>query len=155
MKMLGCTLIATKKAHAQWDRVKHQRITGALGASPSDINRTINRQIAYKSDVSDYWQGPSETLYLGRGDCEDFAILKRAALLAAAYRDSEIMIVIGYDNILRANHAVCAFQEMGISWKFCDHTTSDLLTGDRMGHFAPKFGFTGASTFIFSEREPA
>ena len=42
------------------------------------LNEDINHNIAYQADSprSDYWQTPEETLRRGKGDCEDFAILK-------------------------------------------------------------------------------
>jgi predicted transglutaminase-like cysteine proteinase len=54
----------------------------------SFINSSINRLIAYKSDmavygVMDHWATPSEVLEHRAGDCEDYAILKMAALLRA------------------------------------------------------------------------
>lgn len=44
------------------------------------INKTVNTSIIYTADQDDYWQSPGETLTRGRGDCEDYAILKAAML---------------------------------------------------------------------------
>ena len=41
----------------------------------------VNSIIGYKSDDIDIWQTPDETLELGVGDCEDFAILKYFRLI--------------------------------------------------------------------------
>ena len=44
--------------------------------SYTDIARWINKNVTYKSDGgSDHFQGPEETITLGTGDCEDFALL--------------------------------------------------------------------------------
>ena len=45
------------------------------------VNDFFNRQIVFDDDMviwnqADYWATPSETLGLGRGDCEDFVIAK-------------------------------------------------------------------------------
>ncbi len=50
------------------------------------VNHLINGSIAYVSDQqawgqNDYWATPEETLKLGQGDCEDFAIAKYFGLL--------------------------------------------------------------------------
>ena len=50
------------------------------------VNRFINDAIVYASDQQlwgqdDYWATPEETLKLGQGDCEDFAIAKYFGLL--------------------------------------------------------------------------
>ena len=50
------------------------------------VNRLVNLSVAYISDQqawgqNDYWATPEETLTLGQGDCEDFAIAKYFGLL--------------------------------------------------------------------------
>ena len=50
------------------------------------VNHLINGSIAYVSDrqawgQNDYWATPEETLKLGQGDCEDFAIAKYFGLI--------------------------------------------------------------------------
>ncbi|MEN9480461.1 MAG: hypothetical protein RLZZ298_1856 [Pseudomonadota bacterium] len=49
------------------------------------VNDFFNQRIRFESDAllwgqSDYWATPLETLSMGRGDCEDFAIAKYFAL---------------------------------------------------------------------------
>lgn len=49
------------------------------------INDFINRRIGFDDDMaiwsqSDYWATPLETIGQGRGDCEDFAIIKYFSL---------------------------------------------------------------------------
>lgn len=44
-------------------------------SSYSDIDNWIGKNITYKSESSDVWQNPEETIKKGYGDCEDFAIL--------------------------------------------------------------------------------
>lgn len=65
------------------------------GASLRDklnrVNSAVNAAIRYRPDietynVSDRWATPSETLARQEGDCEDYAILKMAALRAGALR---------------------------------------------------------------------
>ena len=57
----------------------------ARGVSESDklkrVNDFFNRNIAFDEDItiwgqSDYWATPLETVGKGRGDCEDFSIIK-------------------------------------------------------------------------------
>jgi len=43
--------------------------------SPKDIVREVKHLVQYKEDLIDYYQTPEETLKLGTGDCEDFALL--------------------------------------------------------------------------------
>jgi len=65
----------------------------------SFVNSSINRAIAYKKDSVvygklDYWAKPSEILERRAGDCEDFAILKMAALLHAGIPAQSMSLVV-------------------------------------------------------------
>jgi predicted transglutaminase-like cysteine proteinase len=62
------------------------------------VNTLVNRRI-YADDRrnygrSDYWASPSEFLVKG-GDCEDYAILKFASLLALGVKDQDMRLVVG------------------------------------------------------------
>lgn len=75
------------------------------------INLVVNRLIRYESDFSgyktiDHWAGPAETLARGRGDCEDFAILKMAALHAAGVPIKSMSLVVLLDRERSLFHAV-------------------------------------------------
>lgn len=50
------------------------------------VNLLVNSQISYENDlvqygVDDYWASPNEVIRNGRGDCEDYAFLKRDILI--------------------------------------------------------------------------
>ena len=79
--------------NADWERVSSadlplhnvENLLGSGGHADVEtlamVNRWANRRIAYAEDIAnygarDYWASASETLRSGRGDCEDFAILK-------------------------------------------------------------------------------
>jgi predicted transglutaminase-like cysteine proteinase len=62
------------------------------------INQFFNRRIVFRDDAevwasADYWASPIETLSRGAGDCEDFAIAKYFALLAAGTPASQLRLV--------------------------------------------------------------
>ncbi|RZV44531.1 MAG: hypothetical protein EX271_01490 [Acidimicrobiales bacterium] len=62
------------------------------------VNNLANRR-AYADDRrnygrSDYWASPAEFLANG-GDCEDYAILKFASLLALGVQDQDMRLVVG------------------------------------------------------------
>ncbi|MFC5069430.1 transglutaminase-like cysteine peptidase [Flaviflagellibacter deserti] len=87
----------------------------ALGQSLEDklftVNSFVNRTIAYKSDNEvygslDHWSKPDETLSRGKGDCEDFALLKMAALRAAGVPDDSMTLVVLRDTRRNLFHAV-------------------------------------------------
>ncbi|WVT77439.1 transglutaminase-like cysteine peptidase (plasmid) [Sinorhizobium chiapasense] len=77
------------------------------------INRTVNRIVRYQPDAEnygskDYWATPDEILARGKGDCEDYAILKMAALKAAGLPSEAMSIVVLRDVRRNLYHAVLA-----------------------------------------------
>jgi len=77
------------------------------------VNSTVNGMIGYAGDREiygqlDYWATPSQTLKAGRGDCEDYAILKMAALKAAGIPVSSMSLVVLRDRERNLFHAVLA-----------------------------------------------
>jgi len=62
------------------------------------INDFINRNIVFEDDSgvwqqSDYWATPMETIGQGRGDCEDFAIIKYVSLRAAGIPSAKLRLI--------------------------------------------------------------
>jgi predicted transglutaminase-like cysteine proteinase len=101
-----------------------QRVVLATREMPSlvdklqTINTSVNRSIAYETDRAlygkvDYWADPSETLSRGKGDCEDFAILKIAALHEAGIPTNSMSLVVLRDRKRGFFHAVLAVSTTG------------------------------------------
>jgi predicted transglutaminase-like cysteine proteinase len=62
------------------------------------INDFINRRVGFEDDLSiwnqsDYWATPLETIGQGRGDCEDFAIIKYYSLKEAGVPPAKLRLV--------------------------------------------------------------
>ena len=62
------------------------------------VNDFINRNISFEDDLSvwqqsDYWATPLETIGQGRGDCEDFAIIKYVSLRMAGIPASKLRLI--------------------------------------------------------------
>jgi predicted transglutaminase-like cysteine proteinase len=62
------------------------------------INDFINRNIGFEDDLivwqqNDYWATPLETIGQGRGDCEDFTIIKYVSLRMAGIADSKLRLI--------------------------------------------------------------
>lgn len=77
------------------------------------VNSAVNAIIGYASDRDvydrmDYWATPAEALRAGRGDCEDYAILKMAALKAAGVPARSMSLVVLRDRKRDLFHAVLA-----------------------------------------------
>ena len=108
---------------AQWSRVSAARsdlaptlaATGMVrkdrSALIASVNSWVNRSISHAEDIdlygrSDYWADAATTLRLGRGDCEDFALLKMELLAAAGVKREDMMLTLARDLIRRRDHAV-------------------------------------------------
>ena len=69
-------------------------------AMAEEANRWANGRLAYKSDkenwgLEDRWATPLEARGEGAGDCEDYALLKYAALRRVGVPESRLRLVVG------------------------------------------------------------
>ncbi|MBX3582646.1 MAG: transglutaminase-like cysteine peptidase [Rhizobiaceae bacterium] len=90
--------------------VQSARQMGFL-AKLEKVNRGVNELITYRRDKAtygslDHWAKPSEILTRGAGDCEDFAILKMAALMDAGVPPQSMSLVVLQDSQKGVFHAV-------------------------------------------------
>jgi predicted transglutaminase-like cysteine proteinase len=97
----------------------------------SFINRAVNLAIRQISDETqwhetDNWSAPFETLQSGRGDCEDYAIVKYLAMLAAGISADDVKIVIVKHVFPNEDHAVVATR-VDDEWLILDNRTLALV----------------------------
>jgi predicted transglutaminase-like cysteine proteinase len=107
------------------------------------INRAANLAISPVNNeiqwgVADLWSGPFETLLSNRGDCEDYAILKYAALLEAGIPRNDVKIVILKYFFPNENHAAVAARVDG-QWLMLDNRTLTLVRDTDVTRAIPEF----------------
>jgi predicted transglutaminase-like cysteine proteinase len=107
------------------------------------INRAANLAISPVSDerqwgVADHWSDPFETLLSYRGDCEDYAIVKYAALLEAGFFSDDVKIVILKNQFPNEYHAVAAARVNG-EWLILDNRTLILVRDTALTRATPVF----------------
>jgi predicted transglutaminase-like cysteine proteinase len=61
------------------------------------INRKVNREIAPATDMEIYGQAEYWTIPTTRGDCEDYALLKRKRLMARGWPASALLMTVVRD----------------------------------------------------------
>jgi predicted transglutaminase-like cysteine proteinase len=122
------------------------------------INRAVNLAITPVSDdiqwgVSDHWSGPFETLQSGQGDCEDYAILKYAALLETGVPKGDVKIVVLRNLFPKEDHAVVATRVNG-EWLILDNRTLTLVRDADATRMMPQFVLDadGVRRFVWSGR---
>ncbi|MGC2813689.1 MAG: transglutaminase-like cysteine peptidase [Bradyrhizobium sp.] len=107
------------------------------------INRAADLAISPASDemqwgVADHWSDPFETLLSNRGDCEDYAILKYAALLEAGIPKDDVKIIILKNLFPNETHAAVATRVDG-QWLILDNRTLTLVRDTDVRRTIPVF----------------
>lgn len=122
------------------------------------INRAVDLAIAPVSDlkqwgVIDRWSAPLETLQSRRGDCEDYAILKYVALLAAGLPAGDVKIVVLKHLWPREEHAAVAARVDG-DWLILDNRTLTLVRDTDLARSIPEYVLDqdGTRRFLRSSR---
>lgn len=130
--------IPTRQTLPQWERIRSRQLNISW-ESLAQVNRDINAGWKYQREERDHWQSPAEMMSSGVGDCEDFAILKRAIIGRGE-------IIIGRDVLLGGNHAV-----LFVDGVVLDCTHDGLLKPEEMPHFTPIRGMDEQGYWIFGE----
>lgn len=153
---------------ARWKQVSGAGVggnAGAFAASLRDegiiakleaVNGYVNARVRYVDDriqfgVADRWLPASETLARGRGDCEDFALAKRAMLRAAGVPDKDLYLVVLKDLSRRADHAVLVVRAAG-RFLVLDNGTDRIVDSSDVQDYRPMLSFTAGHTYTHGYR---
>lgn len=149
---------------AQWNRVSAARSdlapTLAAISRPNlsrseliaSVNSWVNRSIGHAEDRelfgrSDYWADAATTLRLGRGDCEDFALLKMELLAAAGIKREDMMLTLARDLVRRRDHAVLVVKtEEG--FLMLDNVGNAPLDGSQSHGYRPVMSLGARQSFL-------
>lgn len=123
-------------------------------ARVKSVNRDVNSAIRYVSDfeqhgVADRWTSPLATLATGRGDCEDYAILKYAALREAGMAAEDLKLVLVRDMGVRQDHAVLMVR-VDSRWLVLDNRSATLFETADVRHFMPLFAIDERGVNLFA-----
>lgn len=165
-EFLGSARVGIRRTpfNADWQRVSAQglsrgsvsRMLGARHANRAEtlaiVNRWANRRIEYAEDMSnygarDYWATARETLRSGRGDCEDFAILKYQVLASLGFDRSQMFLTLARDLVRNADHAVLVVR-LGDRHFMLDNATDTLLPADVNHDYRPTMSFNSESAWL-------
>jgi predicted transglutaminase-like cysteine proteinase len=156
---------------ARWHQVSGAGVSGAANAFAASIrgedvsaklvavNGYVNARVRFVDDrvqfgVADRWMPASETLARGRGDCEDFALAKRAMLRAAGVPDKDLYLVVLKDLTRRADHAVLVVRAAG-RFLVLDNGTDRIVDSSEVQDYKPVLTFTAAHTYTHGYRREA
>ncbi|PIT01952.1 hypothetical protein TSA1_15105 [Bradyrhizobium nitroreducens] len=118
------------------------------------VNTRVNRAIRYVSDmqqhgVVDLWSSPLESLAAGVGDCEDYAIAKRALLLAVGVPETDMQLLLVQDTVVRQPHAVLGVRIDG-RWSVLDNRNSEIIETSELPHLLPLFAIDHRGVSLFA-----
>jgi predicted transglutaminase-like cysteine proteinase len=142
---------------ARWNQVSGAGVggnAGAFAASLRDqdvlakleaVNGYVNARVRFVDDrvqfgVADRWLAPADTLNRGRGDCEDFALAKRAMLRAAGVPERDLYLVVLNDLSRRADHAVLVVRADG-RFLVLDNGTDRIVDSADVADYKPMLTF--------------
>ncbi len=123
------------------------------------INDFVNQRIAFEDDrsvwdQSDYWATPLETIGQGRGDCEDFAILKYTSLRRAGIAVDKLRLIYVKatlktpDGPIQVAHMVLAYYESpNAEPVLLDNLQPRILPASKRPDLKPVFSFNSAGIF--------
>jgi len=139
-----------------FDKLMSEGVTCFLGEASLGgivaVNEWVNNTITYEYDAYDNWQNPSDTILKSTGDCEDYALLKRALLIERGFNDNELMMVVGFDMIIRQEHAILLVL-YDKEWWVLDNRTNALTQDDIYTDFNPIKGYSASNSWIFGEKK--
>jgi predicted transglutaminase-like cysteine proteinase len=101
--------------------------------------------------VQDYWARPSETLARQQGDCEDFAILKMAALRSLGFAADDLALVVLRDDKRKVFHAVLSVSVSSNRF-ILDSLREEVLTDSRMPGYKPLLSIVDGKGYLHGFR---
>ncbi len=123
------------------------------------VNEGVNALIVYASDdeiygVGDYWATLEESMFRGRGDCEDIAIAKMWLLNAAGVDLSSMRLVVLKDTLRNLDHAVLSVVEDGHQYVL-DNAAWKVGRADWMRGYRPIYALSSEQSWIYGMRVPS
>jgi hypothetical protein len=111
--------------------------------------------IRYVSDFAqhgeaDRWSAPLATFATGKGDCEDYAIAKYAALRETGFPEADMRLLLVRDRTVRQDHAVLAARLDG-RWLILDNRWSNLREDNGELNFTPLFAINHDGVQLFAK----
>ena len=170
---LGTRAIPVKRTRFdnRWDRVRRaapaalmqaelHRANASRGLDEREllvrVNQWVNREIAYVGDdrnyrQRDFWATAEQTITRGKGDCEDFAILKMQMLRAAGIDPERMKLVLLRDLAANADHAFLLVQT-DAGKLVLDNVTDRLYDGSQANAVRPVLSFSGNRRWVHAYR---
>lgn len=118
----------------------------------SIVNALVNRSITYAPDKRvygqlDHWADGAETMRMGAGDCEDFAILKMSLLREMGVPARSMSLVVLRDTARDLYHAVLAVSTNKGHF-ILDNVRNEVYRDVAADHYMPLYSFSADRSWI-------
>lgn len=115
------------------------------------VNELVNQRVAYMREPVDRWASPQETWRQKKGDCEDFAILKRAILKASGIPDEDLFFMLAFDAARREQHSFLIARQ-GPKAYILDVPVGlvTMYPVEKATDFRPWVAFTGSNAWAYA-----
>jgi hypothetical protein len=119
-----------------------------------EANRAVNAAIQYVTDFDqhgevDRWGAPLETFVTGKGDCEDYAIVKYVVLRESGFPSDDLRLVLVRDRAVREDHAVLAAR-LGDRWLIMDNRRAELFEDFGASNLTPLFAINDRGVHLLA-----
>jgi predicted transglutaminase-like cysteine proteinase len=127
------------------------------------VNQFFNRHVLFRTDVeiygvADHWASPLETLGLGQGDCEDYAIAKYFSLVAMGIPVAKLRLVYVRAQIgssTQAHMVLAYYAEPLAEPLILDNLIGELRPASRRPDLQPVFSFNSEGLWQGTGDAPA
>lgn len=118
----------------------------------NQVNRLVNNALIYQMEgitrpEIDHWQSFSETIGSGSGDCEDFALVKRAILVRMGYSEESMFVSVVKDRDRGLYHAVLVVKSDS-EYFILDNLADTVLEDKFYTNYMPIYSLTSSQTWI-------
>ncbi|MEP9387688.1 transglutaminase-like cysteine peptidase [Mesorhizobium sp. KR9-304] len=148
----ACAGNACGSKHRAFNKMVGSARQAGFLAKLERVNRGVNGMIVYRRDKAvygnlDHWAKPVEILYRGAGDCEDFAILKMAALVDAGIPAQSMSLVVLQDSQNGVFHAVLSVTT-GSGIFILDNVRNNVVKDTNLPSYVPLYSFSTDRAWI-------
>lgn len=144
--------------NSPWASVLREARTQSQSAKIDTINRWVNARVQFTDDTprrgsrrADRWKSASATLIEQRGDCEDYAIAKMKLLEAAGVSQRDLFLVVAYDMVRRADHALLVVRDQD-RLVVLDNNTNRLVDASQIRDYRPLMSYSGGNSWVHGYR---
>ena len=116
------------------------------------VNHWVNQRLRFADDMlvygtADRWATAKESLGIGRGDCEDFAIAKMQLLRALGVPAKDLYLTIVRDLARREDHAILVVR-LEDQFVVLDNGGDRIFGTGEIKDYRPVFSFTAAGSWL-------